>query len=40
MSVLIVIMGLLAIVRTPKDIFPDINIPVISVIEVPHSMLR
>jgi multidrug efflux pump subunit AcrB len=32
MSVLIVIMGLLAIVRTPKDIFPDIDIPVISVI--------
>jgi multidrug efflux pump subunit AcrB len=32
MSVLIVIMGLLAVVRTPKDIFPDINIPVISVI--------
>lgn len=32
MSVLIVIMGILAIVRTPKDIFPDIDIPVISVI--------
>jgi multidrug efflux pump subunit AcrB len=32
MSVLIVIMGLLAIVRTPKDIFPNIDIPVISVI--------
>jgi len=32
MSVLIVILGILAIVRTPKDIFPDIDIPVISVI--------
>jgi multidrug efflux pump subunit AcrB len=32
MSVLIVIMGALAIIRTPKDIFPDIDIPVISVI--------
>ncbi len=32
MSVLIVVMGILAIVRTPKDIFPDIDIPVISVI--------
>ena len=31
MSVLIVIMGLIAFVRTPKDIFPDIDIPVISV---------
>ncbi|HSI10527.1 MAG TPA: efflux RND transporter permease subunit [Chthoniobacter sp.] len=32
MSVLIVIMGILSIIRTPKDIFPDIDIPVISVI--------
>jgi len=32
MSVLIVITGILAIIRTPKDIFPDIDIPVISVI--------
>ena len=32
MSVLIVILGLASIVRTPKDIFPDIDIPVISVI--------
>jgi multidrug efflux pump subunit AcrB len=31
-SILIVIMGGLAIVRTPTDIFPDINIPVISII--------
>jgi multidrug efflux pump subunit AcrB len=32
MSVLIVVLGLLSIFRTPKDIFPDIDIPVISVI--------
>ena len=32
MSVLIVILGLASIVRTPKDIFPEIDIPVISVI--------
>ncbi|MDR3403653.1 MAG: efflux RND transporter permease subunit [Chthoniobacter sp.] len=32
MSVLIVIMGIVSIIRTPKDIFPDIDIPVISVI--------
>jgi multidrug efflux pump subunit AcrB len=32
MSVLIVLLGLTAIVRTPKDIFPEIDIPVISVI--------
>ena len=32
MSVLIVILGILSIVRTPKDIFPEIDIPVISVI--------
>ena len=31
-SILIVIMGGLAIVRTPTDIFPNINIPVISII--------
>jgi multidrug efflux pump subunit AcrB len=31
-SILIVIMGGLAIVRTPTDIFPNINIPVVSVI--------
>ena len=27
MSVLIVVLGILSIVRTPKDIFPDIDIP-------------
>src|ERR1700691_2557232 len=32
MSILIVIMGGLAIVRTPTDIFPNINIPVVSII--------
>jgi multidrug efflux pump subunit AcrB len=32
MAVLILIMGSLAILRTPTDIFPNINIPVISII--------
>jgi multidrug efflux pump subunit AcrB len=32
MAILIVIMGVLAIVRTPTDIFPNINIPVVSII--------
>jgi len=32
MAILIVIGGLLAIVRTPTDIFPNINIPVISIV--------
>src|SRR6267142_3767302 len=32
MSILIVILGSLAIVRTPTDIFPNINIPVVSII--------
>lgn len=32
MSMLIVILGVLTLVRMPKDIFPDIDIPVISVI--------
>src|SRR5579862_8236283 len=32
MAVLILIMGTLAIVRTPTDIFPNINIPVVSII--------
>src|ERR1700745_763780 len=31
-SILIVILGSLAIVRTPTDIFPNINIPVVSII--------
>jgi multidrug efflux pump subunit AcrB len=29
-SILIMIMGVLAIIRTPKDIFPNVNIPVVS----------
>ena len=32
MAILILIMGALAIVRTPTDIFPNINIPVVSII--------
>src|SRR3989442_2248835 len=32
MAILILIMGTLAILRTPTDIFPNINIPVVSVI--------
>jgi multidrug efflux pump subunit AcrB len=32
MAMLIVIMGVLSIVRMPADIFPDIDIPVISVV--------
>src|SRR5260370_31677583 len=32
MAILIVIMGTLAIFRTPTDIFPNINIPVVSII--------
>src|ERR1700690_2770167 len=32
MAILIVILGVLAIVRTPTDIFPNINIPVVSII--------
>ena len=31
-AILILIMGMLAIVRTPTDIFPNINIPVVSII--------
>jgi len=32
MAILIVVMGAVAIVRTPTDIFPNINIPVVSII--------
>src|SRR5438270_12540033 len=32
LSILILIMGGLAIVRTPPDIFPNIDIPVVSII--------
>jgi multidrug efflux pump subunit AcrB len=32
MAILIVVMGMVAIFRTPTDIFPNINIPVVSII--------
>ncbi|HEV2730113.1 MAG TPA: efflux RND transporter permease subunit [Terriglobales bacterium] len=32
MAILILVMGVLAILRTPTDIFPNINIPVVSII--------
>ena len=32
MSILILVMGMVAIFRTPTDIFPNINIPVVSII--------
>ena len=32
MAILIVVMGVISIVRTPVDIFPNINIPVVSII--------
>ena len=32
LAILILIMGMLAILRTPTDIFPNINIPVVSII--------
>src|ERR1700741_2600382 len=32
MAILILVMGAVAILRTPTDIFPNINIPVVSVI--------
>src|SRR5437879_10412251 len=31
-ALLIVLLGVVTIVRTPTDIFPDVNIPVVSVI--------
>ena len=39
MSILIVIMGALSIVRTPTDIFPNINIPVVSIIWTYNGLL-
>jgi multidrug efflux pump subunit AcrB len=38
-SILILIMGGLAIVRTPTDIFPNINIPVVSIIWTFNGMV-
>src|ERR1700758_4226667 len=32
MAILILIMGVISILRTPTDIFPNINIPVVSII--------
>ncbi len=32
MAILILVMGIIAVLRTPTDIFPNINIPVVSVI--------
>ena len=32
MAIVMMIMGGMAIIRTPKDIFPNINIPVVSVL--------
>jgi multidrug efflux pump subunit AcrB len=39
MSILILVMGALSIVRTPTDIFPNINIPVVSVIWIFNGMV-
>jgi multidrug efflux pump subunit AcrB len=39
MAILILIMGGLAIVRTPTDIFPNINIPVVSIIWTYNGMV-
>src|SRR5277367_3255795 len=32
MAILILVMGVISILRTPTDIFPNINIPVVSII--------
>ena len=32
MAVLVLIFGITSVIRTPKDIFPDINLPVVSVV--------
>jgi multidrug efflux pump subunit AcrB len=32
MAILILVMGLISISRTPTDIFPNIDIPVVSII--------
>ena len=39
MAILILILGTLAIVRTPTDIFPNINIPVVSIILTYNGLL-
>jgi multidrug efflux pump subunit AcrB len=37
-SILILILGMLAIVRAPTDVFPSIDIPVISIIRNYNSL--
>ena len=32
MAILILVMGVISILRTPTDVFPNINIPVVSII--------
>jgi Cu/Ag efflux pump CusA len=39
MSILILVMGMLSIFRTPTDIFPNINIPVVSIIWIFDGMV-
>jgi multidrug efflux pump subunit AcrB len=39
MAILILVMGILSILRTPTDIFPNINIPVVSIIWVYSGMV-
>ena len=39
MAILILVMGVLSILRTPTDIFPNINIPVVSIIWVYNGMV-
>ncbi|HET8925332.1 MAG TPA: efflux RND transporter permease subunit [Candidatus Acidoferrum sp.] len=39
MSILILVMGILSIFRTPTDIFPNINIPVVSIIWTFNGMV-
>ena len=38
LAILIFLFGTLAILHTPTDIFPDINIPVVSIIWTYNSM--
>jgi multidrug efflux pump subunit AcrB len=39
MAILILVMGILSILRTPTDIFPNINIPVVSIIWTYNGMV-
>ena len=38
LAILILVMGILSILRTPTDIFPNINIPVVSIIWVYNGL--